>query len=1338
MKNSKEKNYKLKEKKWKLQEDLFCLLSYIIMIGTMVSMIFNPKINLSDNILLIVYITTVIIWLIFIKVIKNRIDTVLDILEAFNNYSASIGIVTYLLFYLAIICDAPMFVLALIVGGSVILSIWAIYYKIKTGVVEKRDSGTGLQFEKLTPTDEINLGIYEDAINFVFSDNEIQNIAVSGSYSAGKSSLLASYKKKYKDKKFMHISLAHFEQENDNGEKMHTKLEGKILNQLLHQVKANKIPMTNFRIKNTVAVSEITKNTIEIVVFILIMCYFIFANQWENFVDEIKGSHIRITLIPEFKFFLGVIELLIICKFVWYIVQYQKNKNIFKKFSIKGNEIELFEEDDASYFDKYLNEVLYLFENSGVDVIVFEDMDRFNTVSIFERLREINGLINAKRMNSEKNNEPLRFFYLLRDDIFTTKDRTKFFDYIIPVVPVMDGSNSYNKFIKILNKNGELETLDLKFLQGMSLFIDDMRLLKNICNEYEIYYHRLNITELDSNKMLAIITYKNIFPRDFNDLQLNKGYIYTLFSKKKDFIEEYNNKINEKIQIIDENLKKIENENLCNREEIGAVFARKYYSDYNLMYESDLIEWIEQHSRNQEVIDELHDRLKIVELKNKNKTGDLRQQKKRLEIERKELREKHLSQLITKDTEEEIFSISDKDPIGRESHFKEVKGNNYYPLLKYLIWNGYIDETYSDYMTYFYEGGIKKEDKMFLRSVAEHRAKDYDYSLNDVEKVANSLRSIDFDQEETLNYDLFEFLLKEDNYVESRSRIINQIRIKKNYDFLVGFVEKKPNIFTKTVINICKFWRENFDELNGNGNINFNFLLKWAIEILCYVPKEYLIEIDKNRTLSSFINKAKMQIMIGDKLIDQFIESALAIDIKLINLKLYHKENNLFLKIIDNNLYKITIENINHILKEVYRASSENEMKTKNFTVLRHHLDTSLYKYIQINIEIYLEELLKVTEEIRDDYDTVIAVFEENNISDNLKQEYAKKLRTEIISISDILYDGAWECIIRKGILVYSEVNILQYFQKKSLTQDLIQFINNGKKELDFNLIEEDTIKEKFFLTIISENNITDKKYEQILLTLGYNYPEFDIEEISSAKMDILINCRIILMDESSLDFIRKNYFDKIKKYIELNFREYLNISKKNDMQEDIPLILEMVCDNIISEENAIKLFNNISGEIQLKQTIYPEMIMINIIEEHLFINDMNFLFDKYEIFTENIKKSIINLGIKNVDKIINKEFSINKQFIIDLLQQKSIDEFDKISLVLLVIEVYNQQDVVNCLELIGKIEFIKLFDPKLRPKFKANRENKQLLDAFMKKGYIQDYSLDEKEKYYHYRRHKK
>ena len=122
------------------------------------------------------------------------------------------------------------------------------------------------------------------------------------------------------------------------------------------------------------------------------------------------------------------------------MISIQKNKNIFRKLNLKGNEIEIFEESDDSYFDKYLNEVLYLFENADADVIVFEDMDRFNANKIFERLREVNTLANIQLQKESK--KVLRFFYLLRDDIFVSKDRTKFFDYIIPVVPVVDSSNS--------------------------------------------------------------------------------------------------------------------------------------------------------------------------------------------------------------------------------------------------------------------------------------------------------------------------------------------------------------------------------------------------------------------------------------------------------------------------------------------------------------------------------------------------------------------------------------------------------------------------------------------------------------------------------------------------------------------------------------------------------------------------------------------------------------------------------------------------------------------------------------------------------------------------------
>ena len=122
----------------------------------------------------------------------------------------------------------------------------------------------------------------------------------------------------------------------------------------------------------------------------------------------------------------------------------------------------------------------------------------------------------------------------MKDDIFTSKDRIKFFDIIIPVIPVINSSNSYEQILKHFDKEYLKEIkLDLHFLQDISLYIDDMRLLKNVYNEFNIYYENLKYTEIKSNKLFGIILYKNLFPKDFCSLQLNQGFIYNLFSQKE-------------------------------------------------------------------------------------------------------------------------------------------------------------------------------------------------------------------------------------------------------------------------------------------------------------------------------------------------------------------------------------------------------------------------------------------------------------------------------------------------------------------------------------------------------------------------------------------------------------------------------------------------------------------------------------------------------------------------------------------------------------------------------------------------------------------------------------
>ena len=55
-------------------------------------------------------------------------------------------------------------------------------------------------FERLTPIDSVDLDVYEEAIDYVFDNSDVRNVTISDAYSAGKSSVLASYKKKHAGK----------------------------------------------------------------------------------------------------------------------------------------------------------------------------------------------------------------------------------------------------------------------------------------------------------------------------------------------------------------------------------------------------------------------------------------------------------------------------------------------------------------------------------------------------------------------------------------------------------------------------------------------------------------------------------------------------------------------------------------------------------------------------------------------------------------------------------------------------------------------------------------------------------------------------------------------------------------------------------------------------------------------------------------------------------------------------------------------------------------------------------------------------------------------------------
>jgi hypothetical protein len=402
-----------------------------------------------------------------------------------------------------------------------------------------------LKYIPLTPIklDSEDAKHYITALNWAIDNEDTRNIALTGTYGSGKSSILKTFEKSNEDEKnkFLTISLANFSEVNSKqgNEKTNTKkaireiqtgeLEEQIFLQLHYTISNDKLPNSRFRKINN-STKFINRKFTFLFLFYLTCIFNVIQPKW--ILDAIK-KRIYIDINPPYIIlgFLFVLSLAFtfhgIFEFTRWIF---KSFNNFQriKVSFLDTEIESINEGTNSFLSQHLDEVLYFFEKTKKNIVIFEDLDRFNNTEIFIKLRELNSLINGYEpiINSGKG---VKFIYAIRDDVFLSKDRTKFFDFIIPVIPVMNASNSY----EILYNSFNGQNIENDLLSSISLFIDDRRLLNNTVNEFLIYKSVINST-LNTNKLLAIIVYKNLFPSNF-EMLLNRDQNCKLFM----FFEHY-------------------------------------------------------------------------------------------------------------------------------------------------------------------------------------------------------------------------------------------------------------------------------------------------------------------------------------------------------------------------------------------------------------------------------------------------------------------------------------------------------------------------------------------------------------------------------------------------------------------------------------------------------------------------------------------------------------------------------------------------------------------------------------------------------------------------------
>lgn len=482
-----------------------------------------------------------------------------------------------------------------------------------------------ITFNDLLSNDNAERDSSFDALNYALSKKRIRNIGITGNYGSGKSSFFDTYiKVKSNDFKFLRISLASFsnefikKQENNASEGLNNQddkgdgksisnepninslsehsntnieddfenegllrkldekelknIEISILQQMLYKKSAEELPNSRFsRIRKTDK-EKVVSWVGRIGLFLGLLFLFLFPDY---LLEQI--SILKIDLTKPIKLLIRIFLFIPLCcigkPFLVSIISKITNISL-KTISIKDAEFEIKNNSSDSILNKRLDEILYFFEMTDYDVVIFEDLDRFNSNEIFIHLREINSIINGY----ENIKRTVRFIYAVKDQMFSNEERVKFFDFIIPIIPFLNSSNAASELIKNQREQNMafFEGISDSYLTEIGSYINDMRLLKNIVNEYILFNSKLNPSKETEEKLFSLVLYKNLFPSDFSKMQRKTGDIELAFNWKRKVAENLKYRNNTNINSYHERIEKIKKECIKKISELKIIYLTEY------------------------------------------------------------------------------------------------------------------------------------------------------------------------------------------------------------------------------------------------------------------------------------------------------------------------------------------------------------------------------------------------------------------------------------------------------------------------------------------------------------------------------------------------------------------------------------------------------------------------------------------------------------------------------------------------------------------------------------------------------------------------------------------
>ena len=1017
----------------------------------------------------------------------------------------------------------------------------------------------------LGPTDDAENSLeYMRAMEWALNEKHITNIAITGPFGAGKSSIIKTFLKKHPSIKYINISLAMFRkngQEEINGadEDFEKVLEEGILKQLFYKVNYTQMPQSRYRKLHKVSFRTSFFRVICTLALISSFIFLFAPGKVKEIIDTYSTTMQELFGWRELwqGIFASGLGLLIIgimtCLFRWVNTKWKSVEiNIADKATIKTDE-----EGDAFSLNKNMDEILYFFEETDYSFVVIEDIDRFDTPEVYIKLREINKIINDYDAISRR----IVFVYALKDDIFHNEDRTKFFDFIIPVIPYVDATNSGEYLRKCLDKlstTGLAFNISNEYIMNIAPFVSDMRVLNSICNEFIIFKKTIKdnqeLKRLQDEQMLSIMILKNMYPREFARVQEAEGIIKKAYADRSAFIKKITVDLQSEVNAAEAEKKLSDSQGILDAEAVKLAFIQKLVGDKGMFLNlkgsngktykrSDILKedfsltqigkgavTVSYSSTNYYATSssfeipnielfKCSDGITFYEKCDRVIANDKKNRKQIVQnfIEKQQelyrLRSKSMRMLIQEYGVSEVLS-------------EEVRKNK---LVTFMLRHGYIDDTYQMYINYFLPGSITADELNFILNIRNYvGSADWDYRIIHPGNVIDRLFDYELEQQkECLNFDIADYFYSDDKKSDKKIGFTKQlakddidsrkfikeyyVRAKNRAEFIRNLAQQKPLLW----YDVCA------DEGLGHGD-----KLSYLKDIFMFLKVEDIVLQDVAADEENSLCSIQSFIVESDDVVELLQEAGAQkvmrvlteLKVKFKNIDLLKVDGEIIRSIFANELYEITLNMLQKYAD--YKAGNKvADFATNIYTYILKLEEPSVINYLERNIREFVTEVILPTEEnVKEEISTVLKCIKLLDYDENLSIQIIRKMEVmledfkswfgQIDQKKDVR--NIADAFLEENKVQTSIANIDEYKGKYGFTNTLCAFVDdNIEKLLADGNVNDTRVKE------ILKQNINESTIEKILSTYKMESFSENLNAYRNGVVELMIRLRYFVYTKS-------------------------------------------------------------------------------------------------------------------------------------------------------------------------------------------------------------------------------